>query len=97
MHNPNSITIGSAIFAQVTAECPYPLKIAPSHGGSEPPSNTWFPGPTGVLKPNGISIGSAVFAGLTSVTDRETDRPREHAPRSVTIDRIYVCCMGDAV
>ena len=24
--------------------------------------------------PNGISIGAAVFAGLTSVTDRQTDR-----------------------
>jgi len=29
-----------------------------------------------VLNPNGISIGSAVFAGLTSVTDRPTDRLR---------------------
>jgi len=41
-HNPNSISIGSAVFAQMTAECPYtlqwdapfPLKIAASHGGS---------------------------------------------------------------
>jgi len=57
------------------------------HGcGSGLPSNTWFPGPTQLLNPNGISIGSAVFAGLTSVTDRPTD----HATRSVTIDRIYV-------
>jgi len=39
-----SILIDSAVFAQVTAECPYtlqwdtlsPLKIAPSHGGSRP-------------------------------------------------------------
>jgi len=39
-HNPNGISIGSAVFAQMTAECPYtlqwdapfPLKIAPSHG-----------------------------------------------------------------
>ena len=40
-------------------------------GGSGPPSNTWFPGPTQVLNPNGISIGLdvlAVLAGLTSVT-----------------------------
>jgi len=51
---------------------PFPLKIAPSHGGSGPPSNTWFLGPTRVHNPNGISIGSAVFAGLTSVTDRQT-------------------------
>ena len=50
------------------------LKIAPSHGGSGPPSNTWFLGPTRVPNPNGISIGAAVFAGLTSVTDRPTDR-----------------------
>jgi len=40
------------------------------------PSNTWFRGPTEVLNLNGISISWAVFAGLTSVTDRQTDRPR---------------------
>jgi len=55
-------------------------------GGSGPPSNTWFPGPTQVLNPKGSSIGAAVFAGLTSVTDRPTD----HATRSVRIGRIYV-------
>jgi len=70
-----------------------PLKIAASHGVSGPQSNIWFPGPTQVTNPNGISIGSAVFAGLTSVTDRPTD----HATRSVTIGRIYVRSMGDAV
>ena len=83
-HKPNGISIGSAVFAHMTAECPIlyngtplcPLKIAPSHGGSEPPSNTWSLGPTQVLSSNGISISSAVFAGLTSVTDRPTDRPR---------------------
>jgi len=56
-HNPNGILIGSAVFAQMTAECsytlrwdnPFPLKIAPSHGGSGSPSSTWFPGPTRVL------------------------------------------------
>ena len=52
-------------------------------GGSGPSSTTWFPGSTWVLNPNCVSIGSAVFAGLTNVTD--------HATRSVTIDRIYVC------
>jgi len=36
--------------------------------------NTWFLGLTQVLNLNGISIGAAVFAGLTSVTDRPTDR-----------------------
>ena len=52
---------------------PFPLKIAPSHGGSGPPFNTCFLGPTRVLNTNGISIGAAVVAGLTSVTDRPTD------------------------
>jgi len=41
-HNPNSSWIGSAVFAQISVECPYtlqldpplPLKIASSHGGS---------------------------------------------------------------
>ena len=55
---------------------PSPLKIAPFHGGSKPPSNIWFLGPNGVPNPNGISIGSTIFAGLTRVTDRQTDRLR---------------------
>ena len=38
------------------------------------PLNFLFLGSTGVLNPNSISIGSAVFAGLTTVTDRQTDR-----------------------
>jgi len=59
-------------------------------GGSGLPSNTWFPGPTQVLIPNSSSIGAAVFAGLTSVTDWLTDRPTDHATRSVRICRIYV-------
>ena len=44
-------------------------------GRSRLQSNTWFPGPTRILKPNGISIDSAIFAGLTYkyVTDRQTD------------------------
>jgi len=80
-HNPNGISISSAVFAQMTAECLYtlhwdapspPLKIAPPNGGSGLPSNTWFLGPTRVLNLNGISIGAAVFTGLTSVADRQT-------------------------
>ena len=67
-----------------------PLKIAPSHWGCGPPSNTWFPGPTRVLIQNGISIGSAVIAGLTTVTDRQTDRPTDRATRPATIGRIYL-------
>jgi len=59
-------------------------------GGSGPPCNTRFPGPTQVLIPNGSSIGAGVFSGLTSVTDRQTDRPTDHATRLVRIGRIYV-------
>jgi len=62
--------IGTAVFAQMTSVpivdngVPLsPLKINPSHGGSGPPNNTWFLGPTRVLNANGISIGAAVFAG----------------------------------
>jgi len=69
---PNGVSIGSAIFAQLTAECPYtlqwsafPLKIA---------SFLWESGPhvkrdsLGPSKPNtnGISNDSAVFAQLTA-------------------------------
>jgi len=77
-HNPNGISIGSAVFAQ-TAECPYTLQwdaLAPQNcpfsWGIWTQSNTQFSGPTRVLNPNGISIGSDVFAGLTSVTDQQT-------------------------
>ena len=55
------------------------------HGSLSPPES--------VLNQNGISIGSVVFAGLTSVTDRQTDRPTDHATRSVTIGRIYAVSM----
>jgi len=49
-----SNTFGSAVFAQMTTECPYtlqrfacfPLKTAPSHVGIWTSCNTWFIGPT---------------------------------------------------
>jgi len=72
-----------------------PWKLPLPTRGSGPPSNTWFPGFTQVLNPNGngnvtlvspAKISSAVLAGLTNVTDRPTD----HATRSVTTVRIYV-------
>jgi len=81
-HNPNGISVSSAVFGQMTAECPYtsqwvasfPLKIGPSQGGTWTPSNTWFFRAIRVLNPNGISIGSAIFVRLTTVTERQTDR-----------------------
>ena len=62
------------------------IKIAPSHGRSEPPSNrpTWLLGATRVHAPNGISIGSAVFAGFEIVADRLTDRQTDHTAPSVS-------------
>jgi len=46
VHNPNGISIGSAVFAQLSAQSPYtlewaalfPLKIAPRMGDLDPPS-----------------------------------------------------------
>ena len=69
--------IGSAVFSQMTAECPYtlqwfacfPSKIAPSNVGVWTSCNTRFIGPTRVLNTNGNLIVSAVFAGVTNVTD----------------------------
>jgi len=48
-----------------------------------PQSNTCFPGPTRVHNPSGTSIGAAVFAGLTTVTDRATDRQTDRPHYSV--------------
>jgi len=69
-HNPNGISIGSAIFAKLTVGCPYTLqrailfsqKTAPSHGESGAPYSKCFTGQTRVQNPNGIWIDSAIFA-----------------------------------
>ena len=74
IHNPNGKSIGSAVFAQLPAESPYtlqwaslfPLKIAPSHGRSGPPSKTRFLEPIRAQNPNNISIASALFAQMTA-------------------------------
>ena len=65
---------------------PFPLKIAHSHGGCWPPSNTWFLEPITSPQPKRHLDQFSRFAEFTSVTDRQTD----HATRSVTIGRIYV-------
>jgi len=98
VHNSNRKSIGSTIFAQLTADtlqwvprtpnCPFPWCI-----WSLDVHLTPFLWPIRAHNPNGISIGSTVFAGLTSVTDRPTD----HSTRSITIDRIYLHSTGDAV
>jgi len=47
-----------------------PLKIALCVAASEPPSYSWFLGPTQVNNLNSITFSTAAFAGLTFVTDR---------------------------
>jgi len=62
---PNSIWIGSVVFAQLTKEVPILyFKSAPS--------NTWFLGTTQVHNPNGILIGSVVFCSVHDI-DTPTD------------------------
>jgi len=46
-------------------------------GANVPSSNNCFLRPIRVHISDGKSIGSAVFAGLTSVADRQTDRPTD--------------------
>ena len=50
-----------------------------SSGTNVHPSNICFLGTTKVHISNDISIGFVVFAGLTTVTDRPTDRQTDHA------------------
>jgi len=95
--NPNCTSLGSAVFAQMNAACPYALqwfacfslRIVTSSSGIWIPCNTWFLGPTRVLNPNGNSIASVVFVGLT-VTDRQTNRVRYWVGNSSLIGRMYV-------
>jgi len=70
-HNPNGILVGSAVFAQLMAQCSracmvmsFPTKNYPFAWGFGPPSNTCFLWPSQVHNSNGISIVSAVFAQL---------------------------------
>jgi len=66
----NSISIGSAVFAQLMVECPITLQCTAMFlkNASSPraPSNTWYLGPTQVIIPNNISIGSVVFVWVSN-------------------------------
>jgi len=91
---PNGISIGSAVFAQLTAELLYALQWAASFPSNLPlpmgiwtSSNTWFLGLTRVHNPNGMSICSAFLQGLRT---RQTDRQTAHAIPILSIGRIYV-------
>ena len=69
-----------------TTARPFPLQNCPCTWGIWTPSNARLLGPTRVQNLNTISIGSTVLAGLTSVTDRHTDRPHY----SVSISRPHL-------
>jgi len=82
LHNPNGTSIGSAVFAQMTAKWLYtlqrfacfPLKIAPFHVGIWTSCITWFIAPTRVRNANGNLIVSAIFCRADILTERQTDR-----------------------
>ena len=71
-------------FAICRADNVFPFKIAPSHGGSELLSNTWFIRPTGVNTANG-SRSFQLFKRIW-MNERQTDQ----ANPSVTIGCIYI-------
>ena len=73
VHNTNGISSGSAILHSSRlsvighAEICFSPKIAPSHRGCWPSSNTCFLWPTRVYNPNSISIGSTVLQGSSGM------------------------------
>ena len=81
---PNGISIGSAVFAQLTAASPYtlqwaapfPLKIAHVHGGRRPGLIHGCLGPPESTSSTMRPAVQLFSARLTIVTDRQTDRPR---------------------
>ena len=60
-------------------------------GGSGSPCKKMVPRAHLSPHPNSISIGSAIFVGFTIVTERQTDRPTDHATPSVTMGCIVAC------
>jgi len=94
VHNINSISIGSAIFAQMTAECPYtigrpfPPQNCPFPWGIWTPSNTWFLGPPDAsTQMASRSVQPFLQGSLVWQTDRQTD----HATQMVIMGHIYIC------
>ena len=76
VHNPNGKSIGSAVFARLTAESAYTLqraplstRIAPFYGGPRPHLTHYSLGlcePKTQTAPRSDRIGSAVFAQMTT-------------------------------
>ena len=89
-HNPNGILIVSAVFAQMTADCPYtlqwnapfPSKLPLSMGRSGPLSHTWYLGPREPSTQTASLSGSLMWQ-----VDRQTDRPHH----SVGNNRPHLC------
>jgi len=84
----NGISIGSAVFARLTADgsytlqwaAPFPSKLPLRIGGSGPHLIRDSLGAPESTTQNGILIGSAVIVALTIVSrDRPTDRQTTHA------------------
>jgi len=93
VHNRNAKSICSAVFAQMTAKCPYTLQWAACFLYSKLPlpmlaSRRHVIGPTRVQNANGNLIASAVFSRLTSVTDWQTKRQTGIPRYSVRCDVI---------
>jgi len=99
----NGISIGSAVFVQVTVESlyftmgiPFPLhlKVPLPTRRSGPQSDMWVLGLTRVHISNSISNSSAVFTAFMIATDRQTDRPSErlteHASLFATIGLLNI-------
>ena len=92
VHNPNGMLIGSAIFAQFTADRSYTLQWATLFaskwpipvGRCAPPFRAWFLRSIRTHNRNGISIGSAVFARLSAecpyILQRAVPSPLKFAP-----------------
>jgi len=70
---------------------PFPLKIAPSHGGYGHPCHTRSLGPNWVTILNGISIGSAIFQGSWSW---QTNWQTDHATPSVAVGHTLLVLQG---
>jgi len=81
VHNPNDISISSAVFAPQSLiifykwDAPSTLKIAPSHGGIWTPSNTWFSwaNPSRSIQTASRSVQPFLQGSLVWQTDRQTD------------------------
>ena len=96
VHNPNGISIGSAVFAQLMAASPSTLQwVAPSFSElplymwrSGLPSNTWFLGPSESM----AQIASWLIQPFLQAhdCDRQTVWQIDHATPSVIVGCIYI-------